>query len=203
VHFHTTHNPEIKGADIERFNRTLNSKINRYFTRNNTYRYLDVINDLLTSYNNSRHSTIGIPPSKVNPTNIYSVWQRINARRSKIPQGVVKFKVGDHVRITKEKIKFAKGYGQTFSTEIFSVVNVIQRMPQPVYELSDLQDRPIEGQFYNYELVKFTVSPESEFQIDKIVRTRIQGGIKQHLVKWKGYDEAFNSSVNVSDIKKI
>jgi hypothetical protein len=76
-------------------------------------------------------------------------------------------------------------------------------MPLPVYELSDLQDRPIKGQFYNYELVKVTVSPESEVQIDKIVRIRNQGGIKQHHVKLKGYDEAFNSWVNVSDLKKI
>jgi hypothetical protein len=76
-------------------------------------------------------------------------------------------------------------------------------MPQPVYELSDLQDCPIGGQFYNYEVVKVIVSPESEFQIDKIVRTRNQGGIKQRLVKWKGYDEAFNSWVNASDTKKI
>jgi hypothetical protein len=76
-------------------------------------------------------------------------------------------------------------------------------MPQPVYELTDLQDRPIESQFYNYELVKVTVSPETEFQIDKIVRTRKRGGIKQHLVKWIGSDETFNSWVNSSDIKKI
>src|SRR5215469_6570737 len=203
VNFHTTHNPDIKGAIIERFNRTLKSKMYRYFTGNNTYRYLDVIADLLTSYNNSVHSSIGIPPSKVNPSNIYSVWQRLNARRSKIPQGRVKFKVGDLVRITKEKVKFAKGYEQTFSTEIFKVVKAIQRVPQPVYELSDLQDRPIEGQFYNYELVKVTVSPESEFQIDKIVRTRKMHGIKQHLIKWRGYDETFNSWVDASEIKKI
>jgi hypothetical protein len=139
----------------------------------------------------------------VNPTIIYSLWQRINARRSNIPQGVVKFEVGDHVRITKEKVKFNKGYEQTFSTEIFRVVMFIQRMPQTVYEISDLQDRPIEGQFYNYDLVKVTVLPESLFQIDKIVRSRNQVGSKQHLVKWKVYDEAFNSWVNVSDIKKI
>ena len=66
----------------------------------------------------------------------------------------------------KRKLKFAKGYEQTFSKEIFMVVKVIQRMTQPVYELSDMQDRPIEGQFYNYELVKVTVSPQTKFQID-------------------------------------
>jgi hypothetical protein len=50
-------------------------------------------------------------------------------------------------------------------------------MPQPVYELSELQARPIEGQFYNYEHVKITVSPETEIQIDKIVGSRMNGGI--------------------------
>ena len=87
--------------------------------------------------------------------------------------------------------------------QIFRVVKVIQRMPQPVYKLSDLQDRPIEGQFYNYELVRVTVSPQTLFQIDKIVRTRNKDGIKQHLVKWRAYDEIFNSWVNASDIEKI
>ena len=43
------------------------------------------------------------------PKNIYTVWQRMNCLWAKIPQVRVKFKMGDLVRITKEKIKFAKG----------------------------------------------------------------------------------------------
>ena len=107
------------------------------------------------------------------------------------------------MRITKQKVKFANGYEQTFSTEIFSVVKVIHHVPQPVYDLSDLQNRHIEVQFYNYELVKVTVSPQIEFLIDKIVRTRNNDGIKQHLVKWRGYDATFNSWINATDIKKL
>ena len=114
VDFHTTHNPDIKGAVIERFNRTLKTKMYKYFTKNNTYRYLDVINNLLTSYNNSVHSTISMAPSKVSPSNVYSVWQNVNSLGAKIRHGRVKFKVGDIVRITKEKLAFAKGYEQTF-----------------------------------------------------------------------------------------
>jgi hypothetical protein len=49
----------------------------------------------------------------------------------------------------------------------------------------------------------YYLSPETEFQIDKIVRTRNKGGIEQHLVKWKGYDEPFNSWINASDINRI
>ena len=82
-------------------------------------------------------------------------------------------------------------------------MKVVPRVPQLVYELSDLQNRPIEGQFYNYELVKVVVSPQTEFEIDKILRTRIRNGIKQLFVKWKGYDKTFNSWVNSSDIKKV
>ena len=76
-----------------------------------------------------------MPRSKVTPSNIYSVWRKVNSLRAKIPQSRVKFKAGDLVRITKVKVTFAKGYEQTFSTEIFTVVKVIHCVPQPVYEL--------------------------------------------------------------------
>ena len=144
----------------------------KYFTKNNTYRYLDVIDKLLTVYNSSIHSTIGMPPSKVKPSNVYSDWQRMNSLWAKIPEGRVKFKVGNLVRITKEKVKFAKRYEQTFSTEIFRVAQVILRVRQTVYELTYMQNRPIEGQFYNYELVKVTVSRRTEFQIHKVTVSR-------------------------------
>jgi len=91
-----------------------------------------------------------MPPSKATPFNTYSVWRKVNNLRAKIHQSRVKFKVGDLVIITKEKVRFAKGYEQTFSKEIFRVVKVIHRVPQPAYELSDLQDRHVEVQFYNY-----------------------------------------------------
>ena len=107
------------GAIIRRFNRTLKTKIYKYFTKNNKYSYLDVMGKHLSSYTNSVHFTIYMPPSKVNPSKIYFVWQGMNNLRSNIPQGRVKFKVGHLVRITKEKVKFAKGYKQTFSTELY------------------------------------------------------------------------------------
>ena len=119
------------------------------------------------------------------PRNIYSVWQRMISLWAKIPRGSVNFKLGDLVRITKEKVWFAKGYEQTFSTEIIRFAKVIQRVAQPFCELTGLQDRPIEGLFYNYELVKVNVSPQTEFEIDKIAHTRNKDGIKQHFVMWR------------------
>ena len=110
---------------------------------------------------------------------------------------------GWSIEDNKRKGKVCQGVWTNLSTEIFRFVKVIQRVPQPVYEMTDLLDRPIEGQFYKYELAKVTVSPQTEFEINKIVRTRNKNGIKQHFVKWRGYDETFNSCINSTDIKKI
>jgi hypothetical protein len=61
----------------------------------------------------------------------------------------------------------------------------------------------MEDQFYNYELGKFSVSLETEFQINNVVRTRNKVGIKQHLLKWKCYHKTFNSWVNAFHINKV
>jgi len=147
VRFHTTLNPDIKGAIVERFRSSLKSRMYMFFTKNNTYCYLDFVNKLVIGYNSSVHSTIGMAPGKVTPSNIYTVWRKINSLRAKISQSHVKFNVGDLVRITKVKVSFAKGYEQTLSTEIFRTVKNIHRVPQSVYELSDLQERLIEFSF--------------------------------------------------------
>jgi transposase InsO family protein len=89
IEFHTTHIPDIKCALIETFNRTLKSKIYKYFTKHITYRYINILQKLLEGYNNTVHSTIGIAPCKVNPSNIYAVWQRIRRQNAVIPRGGV------------------------------------------------------------------------------------------------------------------
>jgi len=55
----------------------------------------------------------------------------------------VKFRVGQHVRISSEKMKFAKGGEQNLSTEVFRITKFIERQPRTVYELEDLNKTPI------------------------------------------------------------
>ena len=59
---------------------------------------------------------------------------------------------------------FAKGWEETFPAEILRVVKVIQRMPQPVYEILNLQALPVEGQFYNYDPVKEAYHPKPGYK---------------------------------------
>ena len=55
INFYTTENDDVKASVVERFNRTLKSKMWKYFTFKGTHRYVDVLNDLLHSYNNTFH----------------------------------------------------------------------------------------------------------------------------------------------------
>ena len=65
IKHYTSENDDIKCAVVERFNRTILSKLSRYFTYKSTTRYLDVIQDLLRSYNDTEHSSIKMAPSRV------------------------------------------------------------------------------------------------------------------------------------------
>ena len=60
-----SNNEDIKASIVERFNRTLKTRMYKYFTANNTRRYIDVLQDLVDGYKNTLHSSIKMAPSKV------------------------------------------------------------------------------------------------------------------------------------------
>jgi hypothetical protein len=121
----------------------------------------------------------------------------------KIPIAKPKLRVGQHVRISKEKMKFAKGGEQNYTTEVFRIIKVICRTPRPVYELEDLNLKVIDGQFYNEELTPVRIMKHTTFKIDKILSTRVRRGIGEYLVRWKGYGRDFDSWTNAASVKNI
>ena len=68
MQFYTT-NSDLKASVIERFNRTIKEKMWRYFTFKNNHKYIDILDQLLESYNNSYHRSIKTKPSSVNTSN--------------------------------------------------------------------------------------------------------------------------------------
>lgn len=205
INYYTTNNPDIKASIVERFQRTLKMKMWRYFTHKNTYKYIDILQDLLHSYNHSYHSSIKMRPIDVSFNNIMTVWTNLYDR----PRNRVKtfhntnINVGDHVRITKYKHVFQKGYETNWSDEIFVIESIINRSPHLVYTLKDLQNEPITGTFYSKELQKVTYNPTITYKIDKIIRSRRVGNRKEVLVKWKGYPNKFNSWISASSLEEI
>ncbi len=60
---------EQKGAIIERFNRTLKTRMFRYFNSQGSHRWVDVLQDLINGYNNSKHRSTSFAPNDVSTTN--------------------------------------------------------------------------------------------------------------------------------------
>ena len=109
-----------------------------------------------------------------------------------------KFKIVDKVRISKYKRKtFDKGYTPNWTEEIF-IINEIRHTNPITYKLKDLNDKEIQGSFYEPELLK---ADQEVFRIDKVIRRDYKK--KQALVKWKGYSNDFNSWIPIKALKGI
>ena len=150
--------------------------------------YIDKLDDIVNEYNNTYHRTIKMEPVDVKDnTYIDSIKSHSNDKDPK-------FKVGDHVRISKYKNIFAKGYTPNWSEEVFVIKKVKNTVPW-TYFINDLNGDEIIGTFYEKELKK---NNQQEFRIEKVINKK---GDKLY-VKWKGYDSSSNSWINKKELIK-
>ena len=134
---------------------------------------------------------------------VLAIWKKINKNRRRVHNIKAKFKVGQHVRISKEKMNFAKGAEHNFSQEIFQIYKAIKMTPRPLYELEDLNKTPIEGQFYQEELTPVRIRKQTVYKIDKILDKRVRHGIREYLVRWQGYNKDFDTWIPASSVRNI
>jgi hypothetical protein len=73
-------NPDLKCGILERFKRTLKSKLYTWFTWKNTYRYVDVLDNFNSGYNDTVHSSTGMAPSLVNDKDVLRLWESMRKR---------------------------------------------------------------------------------------------------------------------------
>ena len=194
VHLFSSRNNETKASVVERFNRTLKTDMWRYFTGNNTYRYIDIVQDLVYSYNNRILSSIKMIPSKVTVADTEKV--RTNLYGKKLRTKEKALSVGDTVLISKPKRLFEKGYLPNWTYEQFTIAERLKTRPIR-YRLKDYNDDVIDGTFYGAELQKTT--KREAYRIEKIIRRRG----KKVLVKWMGYPDSFNQWIDNDAIGRL
>lgn len=186
----------LKASIVERFNRTLKQKMWRMFTLQNNHKFLDNLQKLIDSYNNTFHRSIKTKPSLVNKNNEKDVWMRLYGHDpqyeynfDKKPSKIA-FRVGDLVRIDRLKKEFEKGYTPNWTEEIFIVYKVIDRDPA-LYKLKDFNSDIVEGFFYEQELQKVSneIYPEGIFVIDRVLKKRKNKNKTEYLVTYIGRKE--------------
>lgn len=182
----------MKASIVERFNRTLKGMMWKKFSLQGNYQWIHICKDLINEYNNKKHRTIGMKPNAVNIENESSILKQAYNHPKIYKFG--KLKVGDHVRISKYKHIFAKGYTPNWTTEIFKI-RTLQNTNPITYLLEDYQRNPIVGGFYEHELLK-THFPNT-YLIENVIKTKGH----QAYVKWLGFSNQHNSWINKDELQ--
>ena len=206
ITFFTSEDDRIKAGVVERLNRTIKGKMWKYFHYKKSNRWLEVLPQLMQSYNDTVHSSIKMTPNEANQkenevdvrTNLYGPESRLPVEYNKSPRVLLKdnaFEVGDRVKLSKHALIFDKGYKPNWTLEILTVTDVVPSDPT-VYRVTDLDGEEIKGMFYEHELQKVSSLPEV-YDIEKVLEER-DDRVK---VKWKGYPSKFNSWVMKSALQ--
>ena len=105
-----------------------------------------MLDEIVNKYSNTINRTIKMKPMD-DTSDSYAEHNEDSNKKD------LKFNVGDHVRISKYKNIFAKGYTQNWSEEVFVVSKIKNTVPW-TYGISDLCGEPITGSIYEKELQK-------------------------------------------------
>ena len=194
VHYFTSNN-ETKEAVVERFNRTLRSRLWRYFEATNDTRYVEVLPELVAAYNRKKHRSIGVAPNDVTPYNAHAIRDFLygkprgaGSKRRKRKQSP-KLSVGDRVRLSKAKPLFEQGYKSNWTDEIFTIHAVNRSGVHPRYKVRDDDGEVIRGSFQEAELQKVREAPPRQVAS----RRRKKKG-RGYEVTWRGYPKTLRVS---------
>ena len=149
--------------------------------------YFEVLEDIVNKYNSTVHRSIKIEPIDVT-SDCYAEYNEDSNEKDP------KFKVGHPGRISKYKNVFAKEYSQNWSEEGFVVSNIKNTVPW-TYAISALNGEPMAASFYEKELQN---TCQEKFRIGKKIKRKVD----KLNVKWKGYNNSFNTGFNSGIDKK-
>ena len=212
----TSHNLSIihpssgHASHVERANLSLQKLLYMRMQETGKRKWSDYLSTAVNIMNSREHRIIKMSPNEAEDEknrslldqamSLYrdeAVTSQLNNRGVK--KKVSRFKVGDKVRLQKARSVFNRGYLPTFTNEVFKVTKVLDHLPITMYKIAEWDETEIEGHFYPEELTLFR---GNVFKLEKILKRGMYNGIPSAFVKWKGFDNKYNSWVPLTKIKK-
>lgn len=204
--YFTTQNSTIKCAMVERVNRTLKNRIFRFMTHKGTKKYIDVLPDIVQSYNDSIHRTTKMAPSDISiddePVVFENIYHTPNLLSMKTIKYKPKLKIGDTVRQKYDINSMEKSYYPLWTDMVYKIKNIYKKMNKPQYEI-EIDGETLRRRFYPEEIQKVKVDENSVWLIEKLLKYRFRDKHKEALVKWKGYPAKFNQWIRLDQIQNL
>ena len=138
-------------SQAKRFNRTIKERLQRYFVENKTKNWVNVLADFVNNINHSVNRSIGQTPASVTFENASKIWAKLYPNQSVNPK-CDKILVGDRVRTILPQNIFGKGYKQAWSSELYTVHQIVPSMGVCLYVLKDNIGNISKRRFYISEL---------------------------------------------------
>ena len=206
IYYFTTQNSSTKANIAERVTQTVKIMMYRYFTKNRTHRYINILQDIVKSYNATPHRSLNnIAPKDVSKGNEADIWafMYLKPKKTKKNPTPFQFKKDDLVRISHKNMVFDRSYDEHFTREIFKIYQRMRMQGIPMYKIKDFQEEAIKGNFYESELQKVNKDENALWFIEKKIKKRKRNGETQWLVKFDGWPNKYNQWISEKDITDV
>ena len=141
-------NSDLKAVFVERFNRTLLDLIKEHMYIEGKACWLNHLDAAMEKYNNRVHGT-----TKMTPFEMVTNTNKINNIKINKNEKILKFQVGDYVRVPDKRNIYSKGYTTNWNRELFKIHKINPTNPV-TYGLVDENNEQIEGKYYEQELLR-------------------------------------------------
>lgn len=199
----------MKAAVAERANKTFQILLYKHLTENETLKYMDVLQDLVKTYNTRGHRTLkGMTPSQADQIeNEDDVQQIFHQRYEELGRNRARklpFKVGDIVRVKSDPKKISsssRAYAEQFTGPYFRIMRINRQMAVPMYYLRDFDtDEIVKGGFYKEEL---QLQRGDVYRIEAVLDRRVRRGRREILVKWKWFGPRWNEWIPEGAVRRV
>lgn len=175
-------------------------------TNEQTERYIDHLDDLVSIYNNRGHRTLKyMSPNEAeldeNEGHVRAAFNEKYSKLANLKKQPPKYAINDIVRIKLKQRTFARGYHEQFKRELFKIVKVNQNLPITTYEVQSLNDDVVvQRSFYHNELSQFK---GDTYLIEKVLdRRRVGRKPEEIFVKWLDFDDSHNQWIPAKAVTK-
>lgn len=153
------------------------------------HHYLNVLQYLVIDYNHRLHrSWLKRAPVNITKSNEAIVWQNqyidpLQKSNAISKKKIFKYKVEAQIRISHLIYTFQRDYQEKWTEEIYTISRRYNRDGVPIYQLKDMTDDSIEGNFYGNELQRVYKEENYLWHVEKVLKRRKRGNQKEVYVK--------------------